>query len=213
LSPDELRAKVVLEVGARNVNGSLRMYVQGMQPKSYLGVDIEHGPGVDEVCNADDLVKRFGRDSFDVVICTEVLEHVVNWQLVCSNLKQVLKPNGVLLMTTRSKGFHFHAYPYDFWRYELDDARIIFGDLQIEMLEPDTGAPGIFLKARKPAQFTEYHPNELELYSMIKKRKCRMVTPMDIRWFRIKTGIRSFGSCILPPGMKRLIKKALGETA
>jgi len=46
------------------------------------------------------------------VISTELLGHVQNWRLVVNNMKNVLKHGGY---ATRSHGFPYHAYPYDFW--------------------------------------------------------------------------------------------------
>jgi SAM-dependent methyltransferase len=208
----EVEGKDLLEVGARDVNGSLRTFIESFGPRSYLGVDIEPGPGVDEVCDANDLVDRYGSERFDGVLCTEVLEHVRDWPLVCSNLKRVVRPGGFLLVTTRSKGFHYHAYPYDLWRYEVDDARVIFGDLTIERLEPDPGPPGIFLKARRPSPFTERDLSGHQLFSMVKNRRCHAVSDADLRWFKMQFGLRRTLRGVLPAGMKKAIKTALGET-
>ena len=51
---------------------------------------------VDVVVPAEELVKYFGAESFDVVIATELLEHVKDWRLVVNNMKQVLKPKGYI---------------------------------------------------------------------------------------------------------------------
>lgn len=212
LTEADLRDKRVIEVGARNVNGSLRRYVEQFGPSQYMGVDIEAGRGVDEVCNAEDLVQRFGRESFDVVICTEVLEHVRNWRTVFSNLKQLLAPDGVLLITTRSFGFGYHAFPYDFWRYEIDDMRNIFSDLAIEDVSSDPGKPGVFMTARRPQQFSENDLSGYELYSIIKDRRCLDVTDFDVATFtnlkrfrlfvakRTPTKVRTFVKGLLPGG-------------
>jgi len=146
LSESEIKGKSVIEVGSYNVNGSLRTYITSLKPQSYLGVDISEGPGVDKICKAEDLVTMFGENSFDIVISTEMLEHVEDWRIVIHNLKMLLKENGILLITTRSKGFAYHGYPHDYWRYELEDMKQIFRDCDILFLAPDPSprAPGSF---------------------------------------------------------------------
>lgn len=113
LSEDMIKGKTVLEVGSRDVNGSLRELVERYGPASYTGIDIEDGPGVDVVLDANDVLERFGPESFDAVISTELLEHARDWRAAVQNMKGVLKPGGTLLVTTRSKGFHVHGYPWD----------------------------------------------------------------------------------------------------
>jgi SAM-dependent methyltransferase len=209
LSEADIRGKRVIEVGSRNVNGSLRKYVEQFGPSGYVGVDIEAGRGVDEVCNAEDLVERFGRESFDVVISTEVLEHVRNWRVVMANLKQLLRPNGVLLITTRSYGFGYHAFPYDFWRYEISDMEAIFSDLTVEDVCSDPGKPGVFMTARRPEQFTENDLASYELYSIIKDERCVDVTDAEVNRFVNKKRVRLFVAKKTPTKVRTLVKKVL----
>ena len=191
LPEQDVRRSKVLEVGALDVNGSLRPIVERLGPAAYLGVDLEMGPGVDEICDANDLIERFGKESFDLVINTEMLEHVRDWRKIVSNLKNLLTPGGVLLVTTRSSGFPYHGYPFDFWRYELDDMRAIFSDMSIESLQEDPKAPGVFMKARKPSPFVENDLRNHRLYSMIKWKRCRQINAIDILSFNATTQIRS----------------------
>jgi len=63
-------------------------------------VNIEPGRYVDAVVSAEELVEHFSTESFDVIIATELLEHVKDWRLVINNMKQVLKPGGYIYITT-----------------------------------------------------------------------------------------------------------------
>jgi len=147
----EILGKEVLEVGAQDVNGSPREVVSQMRPKKYIGVDFTAGKGVDLVLDVADLVMYFGIDRFPAVISTEMLEHAKDWRTAVSQMKAVLAPGGILVVTTRSPGFAFHGYPHDYWRFTVGDFFRIFGDMVIEILKPDPlpGHPGVLLKARK----------------------------------------------------------------
>lgn len=155
LSRIEVEGKRILEVGSRDFNGSPRPIVTALGPKDYLGVDGQLGVGVDVGCSATNLERVFGVESFDILISTEMLEHVEDWRPVVSQLKRVVKEGGLLLITTRSPGFPYHPFPIDVWRYTKDDFRSVFSDMEILALEDDPQVPGVFLKARKPSGFTE----------------------------------------------------------
>jgi SAM-dependent methyltransferase len=125
---------------------------------SYYGVDIEKGMYVDEICDILDLTKRFKREEFDIVVCTEVIEHVEDWRNGIKNLMEVTKVGGIMLLTSRSKGFGIHGFPKDYWRYEIEDIEKIFENWEIIALEkdlfinPNNGLQdhyGFFLKALK----------------------------------------------------------------
>jgi SAM-dependent methyltransferase len=209
LREKELRGKQVLEVGSLNVNGSIRSLVEPHQPSSYMGVDITRGPGVDEICDIHDLTRRYGRNRYDVVICTELLEHVKDWRLAISNLKNVLKDEGVLLVTTRSKGFPYHGYPYDFWRYNAGDLKIIFSDFHIESLMSDPSCPGVFMKARRQAPFAELRVDSHRLYSVLTKKRCRNLNAFDISFFRTICLMHLKISQLIPSSLKARIKKII----
>jgi len=200
LQEEDVRGKSVIEVGSFDLNGSLRPIAEAFHPSSYIGVDLQIGPGVDEICDAHDLHDRFGSGSFDLLISTELLEHVRDWRKVISNFKNILKPNGVLLITTRSKGFCYHDYPFDFWRYEISDMQVLFSDLIIEVAEKDPSEPGVFIKARKPNTFTENETTNYQLYSIIKGKHATTITEINIYWFKVRSAIRGFLSQILPTG-------------
>jgi SAM-dependent methyltransferase len=105
----------VLEVGSRNVNGSVRPLFDGVA--SYTGVDFIEGPGVDLVLDAHRLTSAFARESFDVVVSTEMLEHDSEFWTSMTMMGEVLKPGGLLLITARGNGFWVHGYPQDYYRF------------------------------------------------------------------------------------------------
>lgn len=181
LKGKDVKGKRVIEVGSLDVNGSLRTLMESYNPKEYVGVDIVDGSGVDIICNAETLIDKFGENSFDVVISTELLEHVGNWRKVISNIKGVCKGEGIILITTRSRGVPYHGYPNDFWRYETEDMESIFADCEILALEKDRSAPGVFIKVRKPSNFKEADLHNYSLHSVVLNRKAKEIREDDLR--------------------------------
>jgi len=181
-----------MEVGSLNINGSVKRVIESLAPSSYLGVDIESGEGVDEICDVKDLIDCYGKESFDVVVSTELLEHVRSWRKAVSNFKNLLRPGGILLITTRSKGFHYHGYPLDFWRFEPCDIEAIFPDLSIEVVEKDPLCPGIFAKMRKPSSFIERNVSSYKLFSMVRGKHCVDIRNFDILIFKLKWRLKLF---------------------
>lgn len=173
LTAFEVFDKSVLEVGSKNVNGTVRHDVMLLRPKEYIGVDIEAGDGVDEIVNAYDLVKHFGEERFDIVISTEMVEHVQDWVKVFDNMKRVLKPNGILLITTRDKNSALHSYPIDCWRYEEDDFIEIFKDFESVTTSKDSMSnDGTFVRAVKPVGWTQsFDMSNIHLLNIITKQR------------------------------------------
>lgn len=164
LSKAEALGKRVVEIGSQDVNGTPRSVVVPLCPAEYVGVDSSPGNGVDIVADAGALCSRFGSESFDLVISTEMLEHVQDWKPVVQQMKQLVKPGGLLIVTTRSPGFPYHPYPIDVWRYTKDDAKRIFADMELLALQDDPQAPGIFLKARRPSPYTPCDLSTVEVH-------------------------------------------------
>jgi len=185
LTSSIVEGRRVLEIGSRDVNGSVRPWVEGLHPADYTGVDIEPGPRVDVVCDATEVVDRFGAESFDIVISTELLEHVRDWRRVVENMKTVLRPGGTLLITTRSRGFWLHGWPWDYWRYEPEDMRLIFADMEISALEPDPFQPGVFLRATKlPGPPVALTP--IALFSIITGRRELDITDRQVALSKLR---------------------------
>ena len=171
----EICGKRILEIGARDESGSVRHLFESWLPKEYVGVDIREGKGVDIVCDAENLLTVFPKESFDVIVSTETLEHVRDWRKVISNMKNLCKKNGIILITTRSKGFPFHAFPHDFWRYEREDMVRLFSDCELIRAASDWERDGILVKVRKPESFKETDLSNHELHSMVTGNRVRQL--------------------------------------
>lgn len=152
ITAGDVTGKNVVEAGAYDVNGSVRPFIMSMPPAVYIGTDMRPGPGVDRVVDAADLASTLGHGFADLVVTTEMLEHVRDWRTAMDGLVSVLAENGVLVITTRGPGFPLHDYPEDHWRYTTEDMRMILAatGLEIEDLRPDPQVPGVFCRARKP---------------------------------------------------------------
>lgn len=166
INPDHVKGNRVLDVGSLDVNGTPRPAIEKMGCVEYIGVDMRPGKGVDVVCNATELVERFGEESFGFVISTEMMEHAKEWQSAISNMKRVCKPGGVILVTARSKGIPRHGYPGDYWRFEVEDMAKAFSDCEVLRLESDPEQPGVFIEVRKPEDFRENDLSEYKVFVM-----------------------------------------------
>ncbi|MFX0133373.1 MAG: class I SAM-dependent methyltransferase [Candidatus Hodarchaeota archaeon] len=183
LTREEVEGKKVIEVGSQDISGSLRPIVESLNPAEYIGVDIIEGSGVDIIQNAEDLLIKFDKERFDIIIATELIEHVKDWKKVISNFKNICAPNGIILITTRSYGFPYHGYPYDHWRYEIEDMKYIFSDFIIKKLEKDKLASGVFIKAIKPKDFIENDLTNYKLYSIILNMRVKEINEKNINHY------------------------------
>jgi len=77
-------------------------------------IDLDATNNPDQVADAHAL--PFPDNSYEIVICREVLEHVKDPKQVLSELYRVLTPGGTLLLSTRFL-FPIHEAPEDRWRF------------------------------------------------------------------------------------------------
>jgi len=76
----------------------------------------------------------------DVVLCTEVLEHVPNPHQVIAELSRLMKTGAALYVTVPFSGRE-HQIPYDFFRYTQYGLRHLFeqAGLEVEYIRPVRG--------------------------------------------------------------------------
>jgi hypothetical protein len=150
LTAEHIAGKKVLEVGSYDVNGSVRPYIESLGPAMYHGVDAAPGPRVDQVVDCEQLSAQVGYSSWDVVITTEMLEHVRDWRACMLQLMYALKPGALLVITTRSPGFPYHPFPEDHWRYTNAQMRAILEAMGMDDITVvDDPEPGVFATGRR----------------------------------------------------------------
>lgn len=115
----------VLDVGSYDVNGCYRPLIEG-RGWSYTGLDIEAGPNVDIVAK-DPYNFPMDDNTYDILISGSTMEHVeATWKWI-PELVRVLKPGGLLCITTHWSERE-HRYPVDCWRIMPDGMRYIFNE-------------------------------------------------------------------------------------
>jgi len=85
-----------------------RYYAMDVQQNSLSSVDIL-SPIDSEISNPELAGK------FQLILCTEVLEHVADWFAAFDNFKKLLRPGGCVVITSPFL-WPLHEEPYDFWR-------------------------------------------------------------------------------------------------
>lgn len=88
-----LKGLECVDLGGRNVNGSIRDL---FEPASWTAVDFVDGPGVDIVA---DIRSWEPHRRWDLVVCTEVLEHVRVPAFVLDTIARCVAPGGTILIT------------------------------------------------------------------------------------------------------------------
>lgn len=163
-----LGSVTVVDIGAQDVNGSLR---EVCPPNaSYIGVDFERAKGVDVVLT-DPYVLPFENESVDVVVSSSCFEHSEMFWLVFNEVLRILKPSGLFYLNVPSNGA-FHRYPVDCWRFYPDSGKALVTwaqrcGINAELLESFTSRQhldvwndfvAIFVKDKRMAQG---HPDRM----------------------------------------------------
>jgi SAM-dependent methyltransferase len=102
--------KRVLDVGC----GVKPYYPFFAEAAEYVGVDVKENANADLIGTVDALPVADG--SFDVVLCTQVLEHVDDPARAVAELHRVTAPGGRVLASTHGVML-YHPNPNDLWRW------------------------------------------------------------------------------------------------
>ncbi len=104
-----------------------------------VGFDALPGVGVDVVGDAHTL--PFPDQSFEQILCTEVLEHLHTPQIAIGEMFRVLKSGGTLILTTRFI-FPIHDAPGDYYRFTKYGLKHLFRGWDIISLNEESSTMG-----------------------------------------------------------------------
>jgi len=117
----------IVDVGSEDVNGTYRDIFE--RPNwAYYGLGLEKGKNVDMLW-----VEALGR-KFDIAISGSVLEHVRMPWLWILNVRELVKPGGLICIIAPSE-WEYHEYPIDCWRVFPEGLEALFEYARLEPLE------------------------------------------------------------------------------
>jgi SAM-dependent methyltransferase len=122
----------VLDIAPQDHGGAAQYFSQAQVQTA----DIDPRSGADYIlditrCNE----KLVADDVFDVIVCTEVLEHTLNPFAAVNEIRRMLKPGGVLLGSTPFN-FRIHGPLPDCWRFTEHGLRALLASYQLVSIEP-----------------------------------------------------------------------------
>jgi SAM-dependent methyltransferase len=144
-----LRLGLVLGKSGRalDVGCGGKIYETYIECSNYIGIDVMQSGHDKSDIKADlffdGLNIPFKDDSFDLVICTEVLEHAIDPLHLLSEMKRVLMPFSGRIIVTVPSMWGEHETPYDFRRYTSFGIKRIFTDAGLEIVNYQKESPGI----------------------------------------------------------------------
>jgi SAM-dependent methyltransferase len=113
--------KRVLDVGC----GVKPYYPFFAGASEYVGVDVQENPYADLAGAVEELPVE--DESFDIVLCTQVLEHVDDPSRAVRELRRVTAPGGRVLASTHGVML-YHPNPQDLWRWTHTGLERLFRD-------------------------------------------------------------------------------------
>lgn len=133
------KGKKILDVGAGN-----SPYVRCFGNSDYMTQDVVQNVenSIDFIGDISEGLPLIKDNSFDCIICTQVLEHIKNPQNAFNEFYRILSPGGKLFLTTHLC-FEEHMMPNDFFRFTKYGLKLIGESAGFEVLSV-TPEGGIF---------------------------------------------------------------------
>ncbi len=119
-------------------------YRQLLNPQcNYIGIDIKNNAYFVTGTSNNNEILSFDENGniplpnnyVDAILCTEVFEHVFNYEQLIQEIRRVLKPEGKLIVTIPWSA-RYHYIPNDYFRYTPSTLKIIFNKFRKVDIRP-----------------------------------------------------------------------------
>jgi SAM-dependent methyltransferase len=147
----EIMINFIAECSGKFARGTLVDIGCGMKPyKKFFDPYVERYIGIDlKTCQDDGACPDVAADAYnttlddgscEIILCTEVLEHLEEPRKALSEMNRILKDRGTVILTVPFF-WHIHEAPRDFYRYSEYGLRYLFTRAGFEIVEirPLTG--------------------------------------------------------------------------
>ncbi|MCS3769173.1 SAM-dependent methyltransferase [Aeromonas hydrophila] len=104
---------MLLDIAPQDHLGAAEHFIKAKIETADLNKDANATYTIDITNNNSEIIPN---ESFDIVVCTEVLEHTLNPFSAISEIYRILKKDGILLLTTPFN-FRIHGPLPDCWRF------------------------------------------------------------------------------------------------
>jgi len=130
-------AEPILIVGSREYDFDQENFLGSLNSWGFsnvTGIDLSLGAGVDDVVNICDGNSPFisdHADSFQTIICMQVLYATENPFVAAHNIETLLSRGGTLIFSDVFS-HRIHRIPKDYWRFTYDGHKVLFKSLDFD---------------------------------------------------------------------------------
>lgn len=114
--------KKILDIAPQTHEGAIFYFKKGMVETLDIDSNSKANYIADITINNRKIIKN---NYFDIIVCTEVLEHTLNPFLAVTELYRILKKGGILLVTVPFN-FRIHGPLPDCWRFTEYGLKVLF---------------------------------------------------------------------------------------
>jgi SAM-dependent methyltransferase len=118
----------ILEVGAYKLDQSAINLFPGPRFE-YFNLDIEKGDMPNTIVADLTRCPEIKKNTFDLVLCADVFEHLSEPWLAAKEVSRILKPGGLAMIFT-VWSWRYHPLPIDYWRFSPECLQFLFKELE-----------------------------------------------------------------------------------